>query len=48
MVESLLRICEEGPGPERFDSHPVLARWTEKWATQRRPSEAKWANSISF
>ena len=31
-----LRIWEEGPAPERFDSHPVLARWTEKCATQRR------------
>ena len=37
-VENLRRICEEGPAPERFDSHPVLARWTEKCATQRRPN----------
>ena len=33
-VENLLRICEEGPAPEKFDSQPVLERWTEKCATQ--------------
>ena len=37
-VENLLRICEEGPAPEKFYSQPVLARWTEKCATQRRPN----------
>jgi hypothetical protein len=37
-VENLLRIWEEGPAPEKFDAQPVLARWTEKCATQRRPN----------
>ena len=31
-----MRICEEGPAPENFDSQPVLERWTDKCATQRR------------
>ncbi len=37
-VENLLRICEEGPSPENFDSQQALARWTDKCATQRRPN----------
>ena len=37
-VENLLRIWEEGPAPGKFDAQPVLARWSEKCATQRRPN----------